>query len=438
MASTTWVKLPKSKGIEYYVMAAGTKSYKLRALVNGQKYTDVLGPRSEEAREIKALLDRNRKIGRGPQTYEEMISGDLASKKAEAEERELDKLNSIQALSEKYVAERQLRDDRSEHDFKTIRTRHTKWIQPFLGKVLFSELEQSHIEALMQEMVSQAKSNKTIREVVAELGRLWTYALKKKIVKNPNTPFPGMYVELPKLNNQRQAFLTWEQAQELLRELDTERNREIHDYCLLTLYTGMRPSEIHRLTWNQIETGFVFKTKTGKQRPIFFEHEAVRAMLDRRRAMFPQRTQHDLVFPRTQADSKGNMDTPRKEVSDAFEAAIERMGFYTPIPAPKDKKGNPLPETPRAKAEREQQNRINKIVFYSLRHTFASWLVQMGTPLYVVKDAMGHSTQKMTERYSHLAPTHIKAAVSQLPTMQKTIGSNENRRRFFDCTELTI
>ena len=79
------------------------------------------------------------------------------------------------------------------------------------------------------------------------------------------------------------------------------------------------------------------------------------------------------------------------------------------------KPGNLLPEAPHAKAEREQQNRINKVVFYSLRHTFASWLVQLGTPLYVVKDAMGHSAQQVTERYSHLAPTHIKAAVSRLP-----------------------
>ncbi len=302
-----------------------------------------------------------------------------------------------------------------------------------MGKVLFSELEQSHIEDLMKEMAGQAKSAKTIREVVAELGRLWRYAIKKKIVKNPNTPFPGEFVELPRLNNARQAFLTWEQAQTLLAELDTEEHRDIHDYCLLTLYTGMRPSEIHRLTWHQLDTGFIFKTKTGKQRPIFFEHEAVKGMLDRRRAMFSDRQPHDLIFPRTQPDAKGDMTTPRKEISDTFTAVVEKLGFYTPIPEPKDKNGHLLPETPRAKAEREQQNRINKIVFYSLRHTFASWLVQMGTPLYVVKDAMGHSTQKMTERYSHLAPTHIKQAVSQLPGGKKAIEAKRDNDNTVDA-----
>ncbi len=81
MASATWIKLPKSKGIEYYVSTDGSKTYKLRALVNGQKYVDVIGSRTEdEAREIKSLLDRNRKTGRGPQTYEEMISVDVAAK----------------------------------------------------------------------------------------------------------------------------------------------------------------------------------------------------------------------------------------------------------------------------------------------------------------------------------------------------------------------
>ena len=52
--------------------------------------------------------------------------------------------------------------------------------------------------------------------------------------------------------------------------------------------------------------------------------------------------------------------------------------------------------------------------FHSLRHTFASWLVQTGVDLYTVQKLMGHSTISMTERYAHLAPDNLKSAVKKL------------------------
>lgn len=55
-----------------------------------------------------------------------------------------------------------------------------------------------------------------------------------------------------------------------------------------------------------------------------------------------------------------------------------------------------------------------RVVFHTLRHTYASWLVQAGVDLYVVRDLLGHSSIKMTERYSHLAPERLKGAVDML------------------------
>ena len=46
----------------------------------------------------------------------------------------------------------------------------------------------------------------------------------------------------------------------------------------------------------------------------------------------------------------------------------------------------------------------DKVVFHTLRHTFASWLAIQGTPIYTIKELMGHKTLAMTERYSHLIP----------------------------------
>lgn len=53
-------------------------------------------------------------------------------------------------------------------------------------------------------------------------------------------------------------------------------------------------------------------------------------------------------------------------------------------------------------------------MFHTLRHTYASWLVQSGVDLYSVQKLMRHSNSKMTERYSHLGENHLQAAVRTL------------------------
>ena len=51
---------------------------------------------------------------------------------------------------------------------------------------------------------------------------------------------------------------------------------------------------------------------------------------------------------------------------------------------------------------------------HDMRHTCAAWLVTAGVPLTEVRDVLGHSTVKMTERYAHLAPENVRAAVAKL------------------------
>jgi site-specific recombinase XerD len=55
-----------------------------------------------------------------------------------------------------------------------------------------------------------------------------------------------------------------------------------------------------------------------------------------------------------------------------------------------------------------------KLVFHSLRHSYASFLVEAGTDLYTVSKLIGHSTLKMTERYSHLGQNTLQNAVKNL------------------------
>jgi integrase len=152
----------------------------------------------------------------------------------------------------------------------------------------------------------------------------------------------------------------------------------------------MRYGEIAALRWDHIdfETGLIvvmesgsrLTTKSGKNRRLPMTPE-VKAMLQSRGTKF------DRVF-RNQQDKIPNRP------DSTFKRTVDKLGFNDGI-----------------------VDRRQRVVFHTLRHTFASWLAIRGVPLITIRDLLGHSTISMTERYSHLAPDQGRAAIEQLPRL---------------------
>lgn len=55
--------------------------------------------------------------------------------------------------------------------------------------------------------------------------------------------------------------------------------------------------------------------------------------------------------------------------------------------------------------------------WHDLRHTWASWHVQRGTPLMVLKELGGWETVAMVQKYAHLAPSHLAQHASNVTFM---------------------
>lgn len=186
--------------------------------------------------------------------------------------------------------------------------------------------------------------------------------------------------DMPKFDNKRVRFLTKAEAHSLLIELSL-KSQLWHDISLLAFHTGLRAGEIFSLRPSHFDIRnsalYIFETKSNRNRSIPLNTAAL-GVLQRNCA-----NHTDFIFK--------EHDRQIRNVNRIFSDAVKTCQLNTPT-----------------------QDRRQRVVFHTLRHTFASWLVQAGTPLIIVSQLLGHKSLQMTMRYAHLAPTQGASAVKAL------------------------
>ncbi len=268
---------------------------------------------------------------------------------------------------------------------------YKKWIAPALGKVSLPKITAPMVEKIAFAMQKQDKSAASTRYMLAVISQVWSLAASRDLVQGES---PTRKVKKPRADNRRMRFLSQAEAIELLEAL-RPRSIDVHDAALLSLFAGLRAGEIWALIWADVDfenASLYIRDPKNKNSRHAYMTEEVKGMLFRR---FNGQHKTAFVFP---ARDGGK----RKSVPDTFERVVRDLGLNGT--GEQDAEGTDL----------EIQDARQRVVFHTLRHTFASWLAQAGTPLYTLAQLMGHSDIKMTQRYSHLAPDNMQAATMQL------------------------
>ncbi len=73
--------------------------------------------------------------------------------------------------------------------------------------------------------------------------------------------------------------------------------------------------------------------------------------------------------------------------------------------------------------------KLDDVTFHTLRHTFASWAMMRGVSLKELQELLGHSSLAMTMRYAHLAPEHLRTAVSRLEGLTRDMSEDRAQAR---------
>jgi integrase len=257
--------------------------------------------------------------------------------------------------------------------YKDDKQYYTLHIAPAFEKKEVKNIKSKDIEQFMQAYLEKGYAPQSVKHYIGLIRHIINHALKNELIKNYANPISGGKVKLPTIDNARLAFLSKDQANAILKELQLYDNEILYEITIMLLYTGARFGEVTALTWNDInfDTNMIYfkPTKNGNSRWIFM-NKLVENVIKKR---YEARTT-SFVFV------------------NSLNKKVERLSKTWQIVVDNAIDGN------------KEADPRQRITVHSLRHTHASWLAMSGLDILHIKEQLGHRTLDMTMRYAHLIP----------------------------------
>lgn len=168
--------------------------------------------------------------------------------------------------------------------------------------------------------------------------------------------------------------IRWESPEVISKIISNISLPWLRDAAIVAVATGMRESELFSLEMSEVNierrAAWVShdEAKSAKARAVPLNDDAVDIVKRR------LKTTQQFIFTRDTGDGRRIKKHDRR----AFQRACKAAG-------------------------------VSDFTWHDLRHTWASWHVQAGTPLMVLKELGGWERIEMVQKYAHLAPSHLAA-----------------------------
>lgn len=238
------------------------------------------------------------------------------------------------------------------------------------------EATQTDIDRYMKYLLSLGKSVATATRSLASLKSFYNYLIRERIV----TVNPAKGVVLEKVERKLPQVLTSKEVELFLEQPDPRDAKGCRDKAMLELLyaTGIRVTELIELNMEHLNlsAGFIRCVSKKKERIIPLYAAAVRALADYIEHVRPQ-----LIEQPDECALFVNMNGAR----------MSRQGFWKIIKHYQDMAGIQKDITP-----------------HTLRHSFATHLLENGADLHSIQEMMGHADISSTQVYTQVINQKLK------------------------------
>lgn len=252
-------------------------------------------------------------------------------------------------------------------------------LNPYLGGKRLKDITAEDIDRIKADRESAGVAPATTNRTLEVLRSVLRMALKRNWIKA--LP-PIEFLDEPDV---RIRWITPEEADQLIQELTkSKRTEALAELVRFSLATGLRESNVTGLEWSRVDLErrvlWVegYQSKNGSAFNLPLSAEAI-LVLRRQQGKHPR-----WVFTYYgKRVKRGN--------TKAFKAALKRAG-------------------------------ISNFRWHDLRHTWASWHIQNGTPIPVLQQLGGWKTLAMVMRYAHLGASHLAEFADNVPRFRLVAG----------------
>lgn len=244
-------------------------------------------------------------------------------------------------------------------------------------------IERSHILIHLEVLRGEGISARTIARHISSIRSFHQFLLREKLTDTD----PTVHLEMPQIEQRLPKVLSIEEIERLISAPNREKPQGIRDIAMLELLygTGMRISELIGLNLDDVHLtmGFVrVFGKGGKERIVPLGKSAIHT-LDQYLQIARFKLQGK--YPKTDAffiNQRGKR--------------LTRQGCWKLL------------------KEHAKNAHIEKeITPHTLRHSFATHLIENGADLRAVQEMLGHADISTTQIYTHISKTRLSEVYKQ-------------------------
>ncbi|MBM7577491.1 site-specific tyrosine recombinase XerD [Jeotgalibacillus terrae] len=242
-----------------------------------------------------------------------------------------------------------------------------------------NDIQRLHVLQFFQHLKQQGKSSKTIARHTSSIRSFHHYLMRNRL----STQDPTEHLNTPKAEKSLPKVLSIEEVEALLESPDLTKKNGLRDKAMLeVLYgTGMRVSELIDLNMDDInlDMGFIkCRGKGNKERIIPIGQTATGVIKGYIRQQKTRKPGEQALF----LNHHGRR--------------LSRQGFWKILKALSGRAGIEKELTP-----------------HTLRHSFATHLLENGADLRAVQEMLGHADISTTQIYTHVSTKRIREVYSQ-------------------------